>query len=221
MLNKSVLEFLSELKENNNREWFKKNKDKYETAKKDFQLFIDLCIEQIKDIDPYISGLNSKDCLFRIFRDVRFSDNKQPYKTNFGAFLSKNGRKSAYGGYYIHIEPSKCFLGGGCYMPEPKVLKAIRKEIFHVPNDFKRIIENPTFTKQFPELYGEKLKTAPRGYEKDFEHIHLLNYKHYAVSKLIDDEMVNSKEFTAEINSTFKALYPLNRYLNDIVNDLE
>ncbi|WP_321298619.1 DUF2461 domain-containing protein [Marinifilum fragile] len=220
MLNRSVFDFLLELRENNNREWFHANKKMYETAKKDFQLFVELSIEQIKTFDPSVSGLNAKDCLFRIFRDVRFSEDKKPYKTNFGAFLAKNGRKSRYGGYYIHIEPEQCLLGGGCYMPASNVLKAIRNEIFHHPEEFKGIIENVEFKKHFPELYGEKLKTAPRGFPKDFEHIDLLNYKHYAVSKMIDDQTVNSDQFVKEIDNAFKALYPLNRFLNEIVQDL-
>lgn len=220
MLNKSVFDFLFELRENNNREWFHANKKKYEAAKKDFQLFVELSIEQIKTFDPSVSGLNAKDCLFRIFRDVRFSEDKRPYKTNFGAFIAKNGRKSRYGGYYIHIEPEQCFLGGGCYMPASNVLKAIRTEIFHHPEEFKGIVENTEFQKHFPELYGDKLKTAPRGFPKDFEHIDLLNYKHYAVSKMIDDPIVHSDQFVREIDNAFKALYPLNRFLNEIVQDL-
>jgi len=220
MQNHSIYNFLLELRENNNRNWFHANKKKYEQAKKDFQLFVELCIEQIKDIDPDISGLNAKDCMFRIFRDVRFSNDKRPYKTNFGAFLAKNGRKSRFGGYYIHIEPEQCFLGGGCYMPATNVLKAIRTEIYHHPDEFRNLIENKKFVQHFPELYGEKLKTAPRGFPKDFKDIDLLNYKHYAVSKAINDELVLSNQFSAEIENTFKTLYPLNRFLNEIVIDL-
>lgn len=220
MLNKSVIEFLTELKENNNREWFQANKKKYDAAKKDFLLFVELSIEQIKAFDPDISGVNAKDCLFRIFRDVRFSEDKRPYKTNFGAFIAKSGRKSRYGGYYIHIEPGQCFLGGGCYMPASEVLKAIRTEIFHHPDEFKAIIEKNEFKQHFKEMYGEKLKSYPRGFPKDFEYIHLLNYKHYAVVKAISDDILSTNAFAAEIDQSFKALYPLNRFLNEIVQDL-
>lgn len=220
MLSKTIYDFLIELRENNNRDWFHDNKKKYELAKKDFELFVELSIEQIKSIDPDLAGLNAKDCIFRIYRDTRFSENKTPYKTNFGAFLSKGGRKSRFGGYYIHIEPESCFLGGGCYMPEPKVLKAIREEIYNNPLELKSIISSKEFLSHYPELYGDKLKTAPRGYPKDFEHIDLLNYKHYAVSKMISDEIVLSDKFNLEITKTFTALYPLNRYLHDIIDDL-
>lgn len=220
MLNDSVFEFLTQLRENNNREWFQANKKKYDKAKKDFELFIELSIEQIKIIDPEVSGINAKDCLFRIFRDVRFSEDKRPYKTNFGAFIAKNGRKSRYGGYYIHIEPDECFLGGGCYMPASNVLKAIRTEIYHHPNEFKSIIESSEFKRHFPEMYGDKLKTAPRGFPKDFDHIDLLNYKHYAVGKSVSNEIVCSNKFVEEIDKAFKALYPLNKFLNEIVQDL-
>ncbi len=220
MLNNSIYEFLLELRENNNRDWFHANKEKYNQAKKDFEFFIQLSIEQIKTIDPRLSGLQAKDCIFRIFRDTRFSENKTPYKTNFGAFLSAGGRKSRFGGYYIHIEPEACFLGGGCYMPAPNVLKTIREEIFHNPLDFKNIITNKEFSKHFPELYGDKLKTAPRGYPKDFEYIDLLNYKNYAVGKMISDDIINSDKYLIEIENTFKALYPLNQFLNELISDV-
>jgi len=220
MLNKSIYQYLLELRENNNRDWFHANKDQYNQAKKDFEQFIELSIEQIKIIDPSVAGNNAKDCIFRIFRDVRFSNDKRPYKTNFGAFIARGGRKSKYGGYYIHIEPEQCFLGGGSYMPESKTLKAIREEIFHHPEEFKNIVENPEFVKHYPELYGDKLKTAPRGYAKDFEHIKLLNYKHYAVSKSVSDEIVNSDKFPIAIQEAFEALHPLNQFLNDIIEDL-
>ncbi|MFA8451964.1 MAG: DUF2461 domain-containing protein [Bacteroidales bacterium] len=221
MILTSVYDFLLELRENNNKEWFQANKNKYQQAKKDFELFVEVCIEQIKQIDPDISGLQAKDCIFRIFRDVRFSQDKRPYKTNFGAFLAKSGRKSRFGGYYIHIEPEQCFLGGGCYMPESNVLKAIRQEIFEHPDDFIKIIEAPVFKAHYTELFGEKLKTAPRGFPKDFEYIHLLNHKHYAVSKTVDDDTVLSDKFSKEIEESFTALRPLNQFLNDILTDVK
>jgi len=220
MLPNSIYKYLLDLRENNNRDWFHANKAQYNQAKKDFELFIELSIEQIKQIDPSVAGNNAKDCIFRIFRDVRFSNDKRPYKTNFGAFIARGGRKSKYGGYYIHIEPEQCFLGGGCYMPESKTLKAIREEIFHHPEEFKAIITNPNFTNHYPELYGDKLKTAPRGYPKDFEHIELLNHKHYAVSKAIPDHIVTSDKFPLAIHEAFEVLNPLNQFLNDIIEDL-
>ncbi len=220
MINDSIYQYLLDLRENNNRDWFHANKAQYNKAKADFEVFVALSIEQIKQIDPLVAGVNAKDCIFRISRDTRFSNNKLPYKTNFGAFISQEGRKSKYGGYYIHVEPEQSFLAGGCYMPEPKILKAIREEIYHHPNEFKTIIEAPKFVKHFPELHGDKLKTAPRGYSKDFEHIHLLNYKHYVVSKFISDDLVNSDKFPLEIQETFEALYPLNQFLNNIIEDL-
>lgn len=220
MLSNNIYEFLLELRENNNRDWFHANKKKYDKARKDFELFVELSIEQIKDIDPDISGLNAKDCIFRIFRDVRFSEDKRPYKTHFGAFLAKSGRKSRYGGYYIHIEPEASFLGGGCYMPAPNALKAIREEIFQNPLEFKEIITDKEFTSHFPEMYGDKLKTAPRGYPKDFEYIDLLNFKNYAVGKMIPDKIVRSERFSDEISKSFSSLYTLNQYLNQILEDL-
>lgn len=220
MLISSVYDFLLELRINNNKEWFQENKEKYNKAKKDFELFIEICIETIKDIDPEIAGIKAKDCIFRIFRDTRFSHNKDPYKTNFGALIAKNGRKSQYGGYYIHIEPDMCFIGGGCYMPESKILKAIREEIYHHTDDFISIIENKNFRKHYKELHGESLKTAPRGFDKHFEHINLLNHKHFAVVKNVNHKKVLSDGFITEIKESFTALHPLNQFLNNIINDL-
>ena len=124
-----VIQFLNELSENNNREWFQKNKKWYDESREKVLFLTEVVINEIRKFDPDVPLLEPKDCLFRIFRDVRFSHDKSPYKTNFGSFIAKGGRKSSYAGYYFHIEPSGSFVGGGIYMPAAEPLKAIRDYI--------------------------------------------------------------------------------------------
>ncbi len=217
MNNKIILGFLKDLKVNNNRDWFKANDMRYQLAKNEFEDFIDEVIPALKKIDKEIDVLNAKDCIFRIFKDVRFSKDKNPYKTNFGAFIAKGGRKSKYAGYYIHVEPGKSFVGGGIYMPEAPELKAIREEIYNNSESFKKIINNPSFKKYFTEIYGDKLKTAPKGFPKDFKDIDLLKFKHYAVVHNIKDSFWNSENLLSNLSEIFKAQLPFNRFLNKAI----
>ena len=121
MITPTILEFLTLIKENNNREWFHENKALYNQAKNDFEVFVNLAINEISKFDKSIVSVDAKDCIFRIFRDVRFSKSKMPYKANFGAFIIKGGKKSPMAGYYIHVEPGNSFLAGGIYMPPADV----------------------------------------------------------------------------------------------------
>ena len=124
-----VFQFLQDLSENNNREWFHNNKKRYDESREKVLFITEVLINEIRKFDSEIPLLEPKDCLFRIFRDVRFSNDKRPYKTNFGSFIAKGGRKSMYAGYYFHIEPDTSFVGGGIYMPDAEHLKAIREYI--------------------------------------------------------------------------------------------
>jgi uncharacterized protein (TIGR02453 family) len=209
-----VLNFLSELKENNNKEWFDQNRDRYQECRKKVLFLTELIIHEAGKFDPEIGVQDPKNCVFRIFRDVRFSNDKTPYKTNMGSFIAKGGRKSVSAGYYLHIEPGASFVGGGSYCPPPDALKAIRTEIFDHPEDFKQLVYNESFRKVYPELYDDKLKTAPKGFPKDFPDIDLLKYKSFAFGSAIDDSIVTSDAFVGKILSTMKELYPVNRFLN-------
>jgi len=140
---------------------------------------------------------------YQMPNDFRFSKNKEPYKTHFGAFIAKGGRKSPYAGYYIHFEPDNSFVGGGIYQPEPKLLKSIRTQIFKDVETYKDIINNAEFKKYFPEIFGEKLKTAPRGFPKDFADIDLLNNKHYAVSYGVNNSFWFNKNLIENISDIF------------------
>jgi len=219
MLSENLLQFLSDLKKNNYKEWFHENKPQYQKVKKEFEQFIALTIADIAQFDKSIQNLEPKHCIFRINRDVRFSNDKSPYKTNFGGYIVPGGKKAGNAGYYIHIEPGNCFLAGGIYMPPSNRLKAVRTEIYENTDDYKKILNNKNFKKHFEEILNEgKLKTAPKGFPKDFEDIDLLRYKHYIVSRKIDDKIVMSDKFTDEIRETFKAVYPFNSFINEGIN---
>ena len=215
MLSKSTIDFLKSLKKNNNRDWFNANKGKYESSKKEFEIFIEKIIREISRFDKEVSGVKAKDCIFRIYRDIRFSKDKSPYKNHFGAFITYHGKNSNGPGYYIHIEPGNCFLAGGIYQPDGKQIELIRKEIDFSLKHFKKILNNIEFVKYFGGLTDmEKLKTAPKGFPKDHPAIELLKHKNYIVSHKVSDKQVFSENFPSYSLKTFRAMRPLNKFLN-------
>ncbi|MCX6230043.1 MAG: DUF2461 domain-containing protein [Bacteroidetes bacterium] len=219
MIPKQVFQFLQELTVNNNREWFLLNKRRHEEAKTLVENFIKEVISGIQAFDQTFIGINPKDCLFRINRDVRFSNDKSPYKTNIGGFMAKGGRKAMNAGYYLHIEPGKSFLAGGIYMPPADKLKLIRNEIYFNADNFKKIITAADFKKYFNEIWDDdKLKNPPKDFPKDFPDIDLLKYKNYTVIHSITDEEMQKADFYNYTLKVFKAMYPLNNYMNIAVS---
>lgn len=222
MISKETFQFLKELKKNNSKEWFDENRFLYQRLRKEFELFIQMVITEIGKFDKDIIQTSAKDSIFRINRDIRFSQDKSPYKTNFGAFMAQGGRKGIKAGYYVHIEPGSCFLAGGIYMPSPAMLKAIRTDIYENIEEFKEIINVPTFVNHFGNsFWGEKLKTAPQGFPKDFPDIELLKYKNYTLVKDEPDSIYQKSEFIDEIKDVFKAMFPFNRFLNEAVRNAD
>jgi uncharacterized protein (TIGR02453 family) len=220
MISKYVLNFLTGLSANNNKEWFHGHKNEYQRARKEFEDYVALLIAEIAHFDESVKHVTPKQSIFRINRDIRFSKDKRPYKENFGAFITPGGKNGGYAGYYIHIEPGNPFIAGGIYMPPSEVLKAIRTEIFEDPESFKSIINDPQFKTHFDGLDEmEKLKTAPKGFPKDFGDIGLLNHKHYTASKPLSEEILTSDKLTESVLSAFEAVYPLNRYINSVINE--
>lgn len=217
-ISSTTLKFLSDLKENNNKDWFAANKSIFENAKAEFEAFIDALIQQIAAFDPTIKHHKGKDCVFRIYRDVRFSKDKSPYKTNFGAHITAAEKKSdihTKAGYYIHLEPGgNSMLAGGAYMPPSDWLKSIRQEIHYNTADFKAILNSKSFKKYFGELSGEKLKTAPKEYPKDHPEIELLKYKSFLATHQCEDEIITSKNFLKHCREVFEVLYPFDQFLN-------
>src|ERR1041385_455332 len=154
MIQASTLKFLKGLKKNNNKPWFDKHRKEYESAKMDFENFIQSVIDKHSKNDVDLKGLVAKKCTFRINRDVRFSKDKSPYKTNLGASMDKGGKKSGFAGYYFHLEPGKSFLGGGLWMPQPDALKKVRQEIDYGFDEFKKIVGSKRFKSVFKEMYS-------------------------------------------------------------------
>jgi uncharacterized protein (TIGR02453 family) len=214
MISASTLDFLIKLKKNNNKEWFDKNRPQYELIKIEFKNFINELIASIAKFDPTVKHLEAKDCIFRINRDVRFSANKAPYKTNIAAFISPEGKKSVSAGYYIHIEPGNYFLASGMWMPPAPQLSAVRQEIDYNAEEFRKIISSKEFKKHFKELSQEdKVKTTPKGYEKTHPEIEFIKLKSFIAMKAIDDKEVLSKNFIKSICTSFEVAHPLNAFL--------
>lgn len=215
-INKATLAFLSGLKKNNDREWFSKNRKEYEAAKVNFGEFVQEVINRIVKFDPILKGLEAGTCIFRINRDTRFATDKSPYKTNFGAFIVRGGRKNGdkFTGYYVHVEPGNSFIAGGAYMPPSPWLNAIREKISTEPDRFKKILSSKEFIKFFGKLEGEKLKSAPRGYSADHPQIELLKHKSYLVMRELPDSEILSDDFQDYIIEASKAMKPLNDFLN-------
>jgi uncharacterized protein (TIGR02453 family) len=206
--------FLKQLSKNNNKEWFDINRKTYEVCKVEFETIIKILLDKSIIFDKQLAGLEAKKCLFRINKDVRFSKDKSPYKLNMGASINPGGKKSMIPGYYIHIEPGKSFLAGGSYQPMPEMLAAIRQEIDYNSAEFKKIISARDFKLYFKELSQEdKLKTAPKGYEKTHPDIALLQLKHFITVHPLSDEDVLNKNFPTYAAKVFKAMLPLNLFL--------
>ncbi len=211
---KNVLTFLEDLKKNNDRDWFQDNKNRFLQAKDEFETFVTELIPKLAMIDRDLAGLEARKCVFRIYRDVRFSSDKSPYKTNMGAAMTKGGRKSPYATYYLHLEPGNVFAGGGIWMPSGPVLKAMRQEIYYNADEFKKILDNPSFKKYFNKLDGEQLKRPPRDFPADFPDIDLLKFKSYICGRRMEDSIVTSEKFMDELLDTYKILHPFNSFIN-------
>jgi|SRR5690606_11355802 len=214
MIQKSTLDFLSQLKLNNNREWFEDNRKNYVSAKIDFENFVQSVVDELAKTNKAYRDLRAKDCIFRIFRDVRFSKNKTPYKPNFGAVFLPGGRKSPEAGYYLHLEPGQSFIGGGQWMPDGPLLKAIRQEIDYGWKEWKKIVEAPDFVKKFGEIDGEKLKKNPKGYDDNNPAIAYLKLKSFTVGHSVKDQILTKPDFQKEIVITFKTMKKFIDFLN-------
>ena len=215
----TTLHFLKKLKINNNREWFDSNKTEYLASKEIFEEFVSELIKGINKFDKKVSlDLKPKDCTFRIYKDVRFSKDKTPYKNNMSASINPGGKKSNIPGYYFHLEPDACFLAGGVYMPMPDVLKAIRQEIDYNPLPLINVLKSASFKKEFNGLDEEdKLKNPPKGFNKDHAHSEILKNRHFIVSQKFENKVILKKEGLTKTLDSFKAMYPFLDYLRKAI----
>jgi uncharacterized protein (TIGR02453 family) len=215
LLPKSVFAFLKNIKKHNNRVWFNANKEVYLEQNTAIVNFADVLIARMNQHDK-IETRSGKKAVFRIYRDVRFSKDKSPYKSHFGMHLSR-ATKLLRGGYYLHIEPGKCFVGGGFWDPSPDDLKHIREQIALDPKPLRDIIKSKSFKKNFKELQGEKLVFAPKGYEKDHPAADLLRHKQFLISRSIPDSIMMSPKGIDEVVKSFRAMRPFFDYMSDIL----
>jgi uncharacterized protein (TIGR02453 family) len=214
---KPALDFLLALQANNHKPWFQAHRAEYEAARQCFEGYVDDFIQEFRSIEDF-ENLAAKDCVFRIYRDVRFARDKAPYKPNMGASVALGGKHSLRAPYYIHLEPpDKSFLAGGVYLPTPEQLAAIRRAIDRDPAGMQAAIGSKPFKKYFGSLSGEKLKTPPRGYPGDHPEIELLKYKQFIAGHALTDKDVLSRRLLSHTVEVFAALKPLLDFLNDVV----
>lgn len=220
MLEPQSIKFLQQLKKNNNKPWFDAHRPQYEAARIDFANFIQLVIDELQKSDTTITGLTGKECLFRINRDIRFSNDKTPYKVAFGASICRGGKKSPYAGYYFHFEPGTTFVGGGLWMPEAPQLKAVRQEVDYNWEEFKSILTAKEFRSQYSDLYkgdDQRLSAMPKGYEKENPAADYLKLKSFIAERKLADEELTKADLHKKTVAAFKALQPLLNFLNRTV----
>jgi uncharacterized protein (TIGR02453 family) len=222
MLEPQTLKFLKGLKKNNNKPWFDAHRKEYEAARIDFQNFIQLVIDDLGRSDLSIAGSTARNCLFRINRDIRFSKDKTPYKTNMGASIKQGGRKALFAGYYFHCEPGHSFIGGGLWMPEAPVLKNVRQEIDYNWDEFQSILREKNFKKIYKDLFQgneQKLSTMPKGYDKENPAAEYLKLKSFIAETSVADEDLTKATLHKKTVEAFKALQPFLQFINRAISN--
>ncbi|MDD5151695.1 MAG: DUF2461 domain-containing protein [Flavobacterium sp.] len=217
MLSKDSLQFLDDLKANNNRDWFLDNKKRYEVFKKDYHQLVSDFLDIMKPLDPSLEMLEVKHCTFRINRDIRFSKDKSPYKAHLGVWISSGVKGWNRSGYYVHIEKGSSFIAGGFYCPEAEDLKKVRKEIAYFHEDLEEILNDKNFKKEFGDFDRNEnniLKNPPRGYEKEHPAIEFLKLKSFETSHKFNYEEVTNKDFVDKMSKKLILLKPLNDFIN-------
>ncbi|NSL89196.1 DUF2461 domain-containing protein [Chitinophaga solisilvae] len=215
MLQPSTLKFLKSLRLNNNKVWFDEHREAYLTAKTDFENMVQQLIDGMAKQDPAMAGLQLKDCVFRIYKDVRFSKDKTPYKAHLAASFQSGGKKSTLAGYYFHLEPGgNSFAGGGLWMPPAPQLKKVRQEIDYNFEEFEQIISGKEFIRHFGKIEGEALKTVPQGYQADNPAIAYLKLKSLLMSHPFTDDACVQPSLVRDILKSFSLMQPVIQFLN-------
>ena len=216
-----IFEFLKELSANNNREWFNEHKSDYLKVQNEFENLLTAIIERISLFDEDIKGIQAKDCTYRIYRDTRFSPDKTPYKIHFGGYINAKGKKSEHCGYYVHLQLGNCLLAGGSYCPSPNILKALRQSVYDNIDEYISIVEDTAFKKYFPVIGESFLKTAPKGFPKDFKYIDYLKCKDYSCAYQIPDEFFLDDHMLDNVSDVFKQLKRFCDFTNYTIDDFE
>lgn len=216
MLTKDPFKFLQELSENNNREWFAVHKEQYEAIKTEVLAFTAALAKALAEVDPLIAAdTDPKKAMLRIYRDIRFSKNKDPYKKNIGIWFSAKSKGGNEPGYYVHLQPGNSFVAGGYWMPEAAHLKRIRQEIDYNIEEWKTIVEEKNFVKTFDLNKDNALKNAPKGYDIDDPNIEYLKLKSFEALKKIGDEEFFDPKIVDKLKSSFQTIYPLVAFLRN------
>lgn len=217
---KQVFDFLRDVRANNDREWFAANRDRYLEARARVEALTQRFIDEVAKLDPSAARMRPADCLYRIYRDTRFSPDKTPYKTHIGIFVNPpRGKKSQTLGYYIHLEPGNTFVGAGTIDLPPKVLRQIRRDIYENIDEYRGIVEDPEFKKYFPAVGDNLLKTAPKGYDKGWEHIAYLRPRDYVVSMKVDDRFFERPDAIERLAPMMKQASRWLKFINHSVNE--
>lgn len=210
---KNILRFLNELKQHNDRTWFNEHKEWYQQVSSQYEEIVEQLLARMSSFDDSVLGLTYKDCSYRIYRDLRFTEDKSPYKTHIGAYMVKGGKKSMMAGYYFHIEPGSSMICAGIHCTTPPLLKALRQAIYDNMEEFKEIVESKecaTF-----QLSGEdKLKTVPRGFPKDCDGADYLKYKRFDLYCELKDDFFEQDDFIEKSVKLFERMAPFNKFLN-------
>ncbi|MBK8517452.1 MAG: DUF2461 domain-containing protein [Saprospiraceae bacterium] len=217
MIQQTTLEFLKKLKQNNNKPWFDAHRKQYDNVKADYLACAGAILSEMKRIDVSLDMVTPKDCVFRINRDIRFSSDKSPYKTNLGIALHPGGKKFNKAAYYLHIEPDSSFIGGGLWLPEAALLSKVRKEINYFYADLRSILDNPEFMKTYGDLdveEGQKLVRPPKGYDADNPAIEYLKLKSFTISAPVSDALLTSDTMVSSIIKSFSILKPFLSFIN-------
>jgi uncharacterized protein (TIGR02453 family) len=219
MLQSSTIQFLKSLKKNNNKDWFEKNRKQYELAKTDYLDFVTKVLQELQIFDKTLLELQPKQCVFRLNRDVRFSKNKDPYKTNFGASFSKGAKKIQSAGYYFHLEPGENFVGGGLWMPMAPDLNKVRQEIDYCFKEFSSILKKPNFKTTYGDMDNSmKLVRPPKGFEIDNPALDYLKLKSFVVTRPMKDIELTDKALIKNVVKDFKSIAPLVHFLNRAID---
>ena len=214
-----ILQFLADVKVNNNRDWFYANKGRYESIHADFERIIEQLIDAISHFDPAVSMVTVKSTLYRFHRDTRFSLDKSPYKRHLGSYINPKGKKSPHGGYYLHLEPGNCMIGGGAYCLDSPILKAVRMSIMNEIDQFRSIVESTQFHDLFPVIGEEHLKTMPVGFPRDFPYPQYLRPKNFAVLHHLPDEFFFQENWISEAADYFKIMKPFLDFVNETIDE--
>jgi len=216
-----IFSFLEQLAEHNYRPWFNAHKDEYLAARDAFEQLVNLLILRIGEFDPAVRALAARDCMYRIYRDTRFSMDKTPYKTHLGAYINARGKKEWHHcGYYIHLEPGHSMLAGGCFPMNGKVSHAIREAIVENIDEYRRIVEDPSFRRFFPTIGTEFLKTIPRGFPKDFAYPRYLQCKDFVVSYEVGDDFFKRADFVDTLVEACRTAKPFFDFLDYTTDNL-